>query len=97
MDVEYDRSRSNKLGRLIKQAKLSEQTATIEEIEYQPDYKLNKQFILEVAGGNYIQRHHNLILMGASGNGKTWIANAFWVQACRQFHSVRYIRLPNYI
>ncbi|WJV19371.1 IS21-like element helper ATPase IstB [Rossellomorea marisflavi] len=94
VDVEYDRRRSNKLGRLIKQATLNEPTAAIEDIEYHPDRKLNKQLILELAGGNYIQRHHNLILMGASGNGKTWIANAFGVQACRQFHSVKYIRLP---
>lgn len=32
--------------------------------------------------------------MGASGNGKTWIANALGVQVCRQFYNVKYIRLP---
>jgi DNA replication protein DnaC len=32
--------------------------------------------------------------MGASGNGKTWIFNAFGIQACRQFYQVKYIRLP---
>ena len=35
--------------------------------------------------------------MGASGNGKTWISNAFGVQACRQFYKVKYIRLPELI
>jgi DNA replication protein DnaC len=94
VDYEYDRRRSNKLERLIKQATLNEPAAAIEDIEYHPERKLNKQLILELAGGNYIQRHHNIILMGASGNGKTWIANAFGVQACRQFYNVKYIRLP---
>ncbi|CAN7381281.1 MULTISPECIES: IS21-like element helper ATPase IstB [Rossellomorea] len=94
VDHEYDRRRSNKLERLIKQATLNEPAAAIEDIEYNPDRKLNKQLILELAAGNYIQRHHNIILMGASGNGKTWIANAFGVQACRQFYNVKYIRLP---
>ncbi|PFG07761.1 IS21-like element helper ATPase IstB [Bacillus sp. es.034] len=94
VDHEYDRRRSNKLERLIKQATLNEPSAAIEDIEYNPDRKLNKQLILELATGNYIQRHHNIILMGASGNGKTWIANAFGVQACRQFYNVKYIRLP---
>lgn len=94
VDHEYDRRRSNKLERLIKQATLNEPTAAVEDIEYHPDRKLNKQLILELATGNYIQRHHNIILMGASGNGKTWIANAFGVQACRQFYNVKYIRLP---
>lgn len=32
--------------------------------------------------------------MGASGNGKSYIANAFGIHACRQFHKVKYIRLP---
>lgn len=94
VDHEYDRRRSNKLERLIKQATLNDPTAAIEDIEYHPDRKLNKQLILELATGNYIQRHHNIILMGASGNGKTWIANAFGIQACRQFYKVKYIRLP---
>ena len=94
VDHEYDRRRSNKLERLIRQATLNEPTAAVEDIEYHSDRKLNKQLILELASGNYIQRHHNIILMGASGNGKTWIANAFGVQACRQFYNVKYIRLP---
>lgn len=94
VDYEYDRRKSNKLARLIKQASLNDPTAAIEDIEYHPDRKLDKNIILELATGNYIQNHHNIILMGASGNGKTWISNAFGVQACRQFYSVKYIRLP---
>lgn len=94
VDHEYDRRKSNKLERLIKQATFNEPTAAIEDIEYHPDRKLDKKLILELATGNYIQNHHNIILMGASGNGKTWISNAFGVHACRQFYKVKYIRLP---
>jgi len=93
-DTEYDRRKSNKLARLIKQATLKEPSASIEDIEYHPDGKLDKKVILELATGNYIQNHHNIVLMGASGNGKTYIANAFGVHACRQFYKVKYIRLP---
>ena len=94
VDHEYDRRRTNKLERLIKQATFDDPAAAIELIEYHADRKLDKQLILELASGNYIQRHHNIILMGASGNGKTWLSNAFGIQACRQFHKVKYIRLP---
>ena len=73
VDYEYDRRKSNKLARLIKQASLNDPSAAIEDIEYHPDRKLDKNVILELATGNYIQNHHNIILMGASGNGKTWI------------------------
>ena len=94
VDLEYDRRKSNKLERLIKQATFNDPTAAIEDIEYHPDRRLDKKQILELATGNYIQNHHNIILMGASGNGKTWISNAFGVHACRQFYKVKYIRLP---
>ncbi|MFO1441783.1 IS21-like element helper ATPase IstB [Bacillus sp. Bva_UNVM-123] len=94
VDYEYDRRKTNKLERLIKQATFNDPTAAIEDIEYHPDRKLDKNLILELATGNYIQNHHNIILMAASGNGKTWIANAFGIQACRQFYKVKYIRLP---
>jgi len=94
VDYEYDRRKSNKLERLIKLATFNEPAAAIEDIEYHPDRKLDKKLILELATGNYIQNHHNIILMGASGNGKTWISNAFGVHACRQLYNVKYIRLP---
>jgi len=85
VDYEYSRHQSNKLNRLIKQATFNDPTASIEDIEYHPDRHLDKQLILELATCNYILEGHNIILMGASGNGKTWISNAFGVQACRQF------------
>lgn len=94
VDYEYDRRKTNKLERLIKQATFNDPTAAIEDIEYHPDRRLDKNLNLELATGNYIQNHHNIILMGASGNGKTWISNAFGIQACRQFYKVKYIRLP---
>lgn len=94
VETEYARRRSNKLERLIKQATFSEPQATIEKIEYHADRKLDKKLILELASGNYIDEHNNIILMGASGNGKTWLANALGIQACRQSYKVKYIRLP---
>lgn len=94
VDHEYDRRKTNKLERLIKQATFNDPTAAVEDIEYHPDRKLDKELLLELATGNYIQHHYNIILMGASGNGKTWISNALGIQACRQFYKVKYIRLP---
>lgn len=94
IDHEYSRRQSNKLKRLIKSAKFIEPTACIEDVEYYPDRNLDKHLITQLSTSNYIREHHNIILMGASGNGKTWLANAFGVQACRHFFKVKYIRLP---
>lgn len=97
VDGEYIRRRSNKLERLIKQATFSNPEATVESIEYYPDRHLNKELITKLSQGTYIDHHNNIILMGASGNGKTWIANALGIQACRQFRKAKYIRLPELI
>lgn len=66
----------------------------MEDIEYHPDRNLGKQLIIELRTCNYIKEYHNIILMGASSNGKTWVSNALVIQALRQFHKVRYIHLP---
>ena len=97
IDFEYARRQSNKLVRLMRQAEFSNPEASIEDIEYYPDRHLDKDLITRLATGQYIEDSQNIIFMGASGNGKTWLANAFGVQACRQFKKVKYIRLPELI
>ena len=44
--------------------------------------------------GQYIMDKHHIILKGASGNGKTYLACALGHAACRKFRSVKYIRMP---
>ncbi len=53
-----------------------------------------KPQILKLASGAYIPDGHNIILKGPTGSGKTFLACAFGVSACRQYHKVKYIRLP---
>ncbi len=57
VDYEYSRRQSNKLNRLIKQARFSDSTAAIEDIEYHPDRHLDKDLILELASCNYIKEN----------------------------------------
>lgn len=97
IDHEYAKRKNNRLKRLMRQASFSNPEAYIEDIFYYPDRHLDKDLIQRLATGTYIEKGQNMILMGASGNGKTWIANAFGVQACRQFKKVKYIRLPELI
>ena len=95
VDIEWSRRQNNKLERLIKSAELRDTQASIEDIEYHPDRKLDKSQIVRLASGQYIEDRHNIILKGASGNGKTYLACAFGIAACRQFYKVQYIRLPD--
>lgn len=55
---------------------------------------LQDQIHLSTEPAKYIDEGHHIILKGASGNGKTYIACALGNAACRRFRKVRYIRMP---
>lgn len=95
VDVEWSRRKNNKLDRIIRSANFRYHQACIEDIEYHVDRRLDKTQILRLASCDYIQGKHNLIIKGASGNGKSYLACAFGIAACRQFYTVKYVRLPD--
>ncbi|QQP69545.1 IS21-like element helper ATPase IstB [Carnobacterium sp. CS13] len=94
IDHEYDRRKSNTLKRLIRSANFQDSLACIEDIEYHEDRKLDKTGIMELSSCNYIRQTNNLIIKGPTGAGKSFLAQAFGVSACRQHHTVKYLRLP---
>jgi len=94
VDEQYNARKNNVLQRLIKKATFKFSTASIEDIEYHPDRKLNKDLILKLASCTYIKDKRGVVITGASGAGKTYIACALGVSACRHIHSSKYVRLP---
>ena len=94
VDSEWNRRQDNKFNRCIRNARFSDSSATMEGIEYLEDRHLDKAKMLRFATCKYIDEGHHIILKGASGNGKTYIACALGNAACRRFKSVRYIRMP---
>lgn len=94
VDSEWNRRQDNKFIRFIRNARLSDASATMEGIEYIEDRHLDKGKMLRFATCNYIENGRHIILKGASGNGKTYIACALGNAACRKFKTVRYIRMP---
>ncbi len=94
VDVEYSSRKSNRLNRLIKNAKFDNAQACIADINYSAGRILNKSLINRLASCDFIVDKHNVIIMGATGSGKTYLACALGIQACQMFYTVRYIRLP---
>lgn len=66
----------------------------MEGIEYHEDRKLYKSQMLRLSTCKYVDEGHHVILEGASGNGKTYIACALANAVCRRFKKVSYIRMP---
>ena len=83
--------------RLLRGARLKVAEASIEDINYKAARGLDKRQIAQLATGDWIRRSQNLLITGATGSGKTWIACALAQQTCRQGHSVLYWRVPRLI
>lgn len=94
VDKEWCARKSNHLKRLVKQAGFSEPGACIEDIEYHSDRNLDKNQIARLSTCNYIAEHHNVMLLGTTGSGKTYLACALGIAAVRNCLTVKYIRLP---
>jgi len=65
------------------------------DIDYASGRKLNKSLITRMASCEYIMECRNLFITGAAGSGKTYMACAFGMEACKQYYTVKYVRLPD--
>ena len=95
VDIEYCSRKSNRLRRLIKNAEFDQPDASIMDINYTSGRKLNKEFIERLATCDYIVDHRNIFITGATGCGKTYMACAFGMEACKRYYNTKYIRLPD--
>jgi len=95
VDAEFDSRHNNNIKRLIKEAKFNNSAAFLGNIEYLPDRHLNRELLESLATNEYIRQGLNVILVGATGCGKTYISNALGVNACQSGYKTRYIRLPD--
>lgn len=94
VDTEYTSRINNRLKRLIHGAGFDQTYASIAEIDYSPGRKLNREYIEQLSSCEYINQRNNLILMGPTGAGKSYLACALGMEACKRFYKVKYVRLP---
>ena len=95
VDIEYTTRKSNKLKRLIRKAGFDQPQASVMDIDYQSGRKLNRDLIARLATCGFITDHRNLFITGATGSGKTYMACAFGIEACKQEYTTKYVRLPD--
>lgn len=77
----------------IKNAKFRYQ-ASLQEVNFKPDRNLSKQAIATLSDCSFINRGENLIITGATGCGKSFLASAIGHQACLLGKKVAYFSLP---
>jgi DNA replication protein DnaC len=92
LDAETSLRDSRKIERLKKAAHFRYGQACLEDIDYSPRRKLDRDVVMTLATGEWLHQHLNLIITGPTGTGKSWLACAFGVQACRQGFTTYYSR-----
>jgi len=91
VDREATYRRNNKVTRLLKMARLKLQ-AQPEDIDYRHPRGLQQSQFADLLSSHWIHQHHNVLMTGPTGCGKTYLACALATQACRHGLSVRYFR-----
>jgi DNA replication protein DnaC len=95
IDAQVETKQNNKINALNRDAKFKLQGACIEEIIYLPDRKISKDRIMRLAECKWVDNNENLVLISKTGCGKSYIAQALGNAACRNLHSVRYVRMAD--
>lgn len=88
-DHEWEHRQNRKIDRLIKQAKFK-QKASLADVDYAHNRNMDKNMFLRLGTLDFIKRKENIILTGASGVGKSYLAQALGHQACLMGHQTIY-------
>lgn len=91
VDRESAERDDSRLKLRLKQAKLR-QTATIEDVDFRHPRGLDKSLMLSLAGCQWIREHHNVLITGSTGVGKSYLACALAHKACREGYRAVYTR-----
>lgn len=81
VDQEWENRQNRKIKNLIKNARFR-YPASIRDIDYSADRQLDKNTFERLALMDFVRNHENLIITGATGTGKSYLAQALGHQAC---------------
>lgn len=93
VEAEWTRRERTKLARRLHQARLR-YPASVEDIEIKPGRGLERDVVLALGGCAWVRDRQNVIVTGAAGAGKSYLACAFAERACRLGFSTLYARAP---
>jgi DNA replication protein DnaC len=83
LQAEWEERENRKINRLYRTAKFR-YSAAVEELEFSPQRGLDKMQVLRLADVSFIKKKENILITGATGSGKSYIASALGNQACMQ-------------
>ena len=93
VDREMTARENRRLKTRLRKAKLRE-NACIEDVDFRHPRKLDKSLFMKLTECRFLKEHNNVLIIGPTGVGKTYLACALAQNACRKGYSALYFRLP---
>lgn len=97
VDAEHLARDNKRLARLLREAKLRLANACIEDIDYAAKRELDRALVRQLGTCAWVGSHANVIITGATGTGKSYVACALAQQACRMGYRASYRRMPRLV
>jgi DNA replication protein DnaC len=94
VDAEWLARENRRLQTALKEAKLRLSQACVEGIDYPVRRELDKAVVRQLATCRWVHEHHNVLITGMTGTGKSYIACALAQHACRKGYRALYRRVP---
>src|SRR3989338_9610962 len=93
VDAEWTAREQRRLTQRLRHARLR-YPASLEDVDFTTPRGLSRDVVLSLGTGGWIRDHHNLLITGPTGIGKSWLASAFVQSACRHGFTATYVRAP---
>jgi DNA replication protein DnaC len=93
VDAELLQRQNRRLERVFKAAKLAT-SASATDVDYSSSRGLDKATFVSLVNSDWVEHHHNVIVLGQTGVGKTYLACALAHSAILHGHSALYVRTP---
>ena len=96
VDLECNRRLDSRTKRRLKLAEFP-MKATVEDLDFSPERGLERRLVLELTQCNWVDKALNILILGATGTGKSYLASSLGVAACRSGYSVRYLHTARFL
>lgn len=93
LEREVTERTNRRLQTRLRKAKLR-LNASVEDIDFRHRRGLDKSLVLRLCSCEWVAKHHNLLITGPTGVGKSYLACAMAHKACREGYTSLYLRVP---
>ena len=93
IDAELEARCNRKIEKAVRDARFKIKAACVEDVIYLPDRSITRDRVARLAACAWVEARENPVIISESGGGKSYLAQALGVAACRRLFTVRYARL----